>query len=307
MPRPHRVAVRAPAKVNLALSVGPRRRDGYHDLVSVFHAVSLVDEVRAEPAPPGRVTLGITGTQAAAVPRDGTNLAVRAARALADHAGTEQGVALHVTKGIPVAGGMAGGSADAAAALVACDALWGTALARDELLALAADLGADVPFSLVGGTAVGSGRGDRLTPALARGSFHWVFAVTAEGLSTPAVYAELDRLRAESPRRPVPRPTVAEAVMTALRSGDAEALGAALSNDLEPAACSLRPRLRNVLDGGRELGALGAVVSGSGPTCAFLAGDESHALDLAVGLTSAQAAADIRRVTGPVPGARIVG
>ena len=304
MPRPHRVAVRAPAKVNLALSVGPRRRDGYHDLVSVFHAVSLVDEVRAEPAPPGRVTLGITGTQAAAVPRDGTNLAVRAARALAHHAGTEQGVALHVTKGIPVAGGMAGGSADAAAALVACDALWGTGLSRGELATLAAQVGSDVPFSLTGGTAIGTGRGEVLAPVLARGRFQWVAALADGGLSTPDVYAECDRLREG---HEVPEPRVGPALMAALRAGDADALGAALHNDLEDAACSLRPALRQTLGTGREAGALGSIVSGSGPTVVFLARSPEHAIDIAVALSATGTCRAVKRCHGPVGGARIMG
>jgi 4-diphosphocytidyl-2-C-methyl-D-erythritol kinase len=298
-----RVTVRAPAKVNLALLVGPPRADGYHDLVSVFHAVSLYDELVARPAAEGSVLLDVHGQQAHVVPLDETNLAVRAARLLADYAGVDAGVALSITKGIPVAAGMAGGSADAAAALVACDALWGTGLGREELGTLAGRLGADVPFALIGGTTVGTGRGDRLTPALARGTYHWVFALSDEGLSTQAVYHELDRLRG---RNPVPRPTVPGAVMTALRSGDATALGQALRNDLERAVCALRPRLRFVLEAGRDLGALGAVVSGSGPTCAFVARDDEHALDLAVGLTATGVTSRVLRATGPAPGARVI-
>lgn len=303
MSLPGRVAVRAPAKVNLALSVGPLRSDGYHELVTVFHAVSLVDEVVAALAPPDEVEVEVVGEGADRVPLDGSNLAVRAARLLAEHTGVRAGVALHITKGIPVAGGMAGGSADAAATLVACDALWGTALGREELTGIAERLGADVPFGLVGGTAVGTGRGDRLTPALARGTYDWVFAVAEAGLSTPDVYAELDRLRG---RGAVPRPSVAPGVMAALRSGDPEALGAVLQNDLERAACALLPRLGFVLDAGRDLGALGAVLSGSGPTCAFLARDEEHGLDLAAGLTATGVATDVRRATGPAPGARVL-
>jgi len=303
MSLPGRVTVRAPAKVNLALLVGPRRTDGYHDVVSVFHAVSLYDEVVARPAARGTVLLSVEGADAESVPLDESNLALRAARLLADYAGVDSGVALSITKGIPVAGGMAGGSADAGAALVACDALWGTALGREELTSLASRLGADVPFTLMGGTAVGTGRGDRLTPALASGTFQWVFAISDEGLSTPDVYAELDRLRG---RNPIARPAVPGAIMSALRSGDAHALGKALHNDLERAACALRPRLRFVIDAGRDLGALGAVVSGSGPTCAFLARDDEHALDLAVGLTATGVASQVKRATGPAAGARLV-
>lgn len=295
------VTARAPGKVNLALVVGPLRDDGYHELVNVFHAVSLVDDVTATPA--DDVTCSVEGVHAERVPCDGTNLAVRAARLLAERTGVDDGVHLHISKQIPVAGGMAGGSADAAAALLACDALWQTALSKDDLLELAADLGSDVPFALVGGTAVGTGRGERLTPALARGEYEWVVALNEAGLSTPAVYGELDRLREG---RAVPGPSVPEDLMQALRSGDPEALGAALANDLEPAACSLAPELERTLEVGREYGALGAMVSGSGPTVAFLVRDHEQALDISVALTASGAADDVRRCRGPVPGARVL-
>jgi 4-diphosphocytidyl-2-C-methyl-D-erythritol kinase len=292
------VTVRAPGKVNLHLSVGPRRRDGYHDLATVFHAVSVYDEVTARPG--AGLSLVVDGPHT--VPRSMDNLASRAAVALAQHVGVAADVELHLRKEIPVAAGMAGGSADAAAALVACDALWGLGLSKAELLRVAAGLGSDVPFALVGGTAVGVGRGDQVTPALTQGKFHWVFAVADRGLSTPAVYAEIDRLRSG---RKTPRPRVSEDVMSALRSGDAAALGRALSNDLQPAACNLRHSLRLTLDVGEECGALGAIVSGSGPTCAFLVRDVEHGLDLAVGLSAAGVGRNVLRATGPVAGARV--
>lgn len=304
------VSVRVPGKVNLQLSVGGLRPDGYHDLVNVLHAVSLYDELSARPGFGVSVTVSGTGPEgsegsegpAGSVPLDGDNLAVRAAYALAEVAGVPADVALHISKGIPVAGGMAGGSADAAAALLACDQLWGCGLGRVELDRLAARLGADVPFALSGGTAVGVGRGDRLTPALARGRFHWVLAVADGGLPTPAVYAECDRLRGS---RRAGEPELSAALMSALRTGDAVGLGQALSNDLQPAALSLRPALRMTLGAGREHGALGALVSGSGPTCAFLARDEEHSIDLAVALSGAGVCRTVRRATGPVPGARL--
>lgn len=296
--------VRVPAKVNLQLSVGALRPDGYHDLVTVFHAVSLVDDVEATSAEPGTgVVLAVDGEGSRTLPLDGTNLAARAATLLAERVGVPPDVRLRLRKGIPVAGGMAGGSADAAGTLLACDALWGTRLERAELLELAEGLGADVPFALVGGTAVGVGTGTRLTPALARGRFHWVFALADAGLSTPEVYAECDRQR--SGTFP-PEPAVSEPLMAALLAGDPVALGRALCNDLQPAALALRPRLRRVLDVGVDLGALGAIVSGSGPTCAFLARDDEHALDLAVALSSAGVCRTVRRAEGPVPGARVV-
>ena len=295
------VTVRVPAKINLQLSVGGRRADGYHELVTVFHAVSLYDDVTAVPADDVRVT--VEGPQAALVPVDERNLAVRAALLLARRAGVEEGVHLHLRKDIPVAGGMAGGSADAAAALLACDALWHAGLSRDDLRELAAELGSDVPFALLGGTAIGTGRGERLTPALARGTHHWVLALADRTLSTPAVYGEIDRLRAG---RVLPEPYVSEGLMQALRSGDPQSLGASLVNDLQPAATSLDPLLEQTLAVGLEGGALGGQVCGSGPTVAFLVGDHEQAMDLSITLVAAGAATQVRRAHGPVPGARIV-
>ncbi len=297
------VTVRAPAKVNLQLSVGARREDGYHELTTVFHALSLYDDITATDHQGLRVTVaGDRDVELEDVPRDDRNLAARAARLLAEHVGAEPDVHLHVRKGIPVSGGMAGGSADAAAALVACDALWGCGLARDELAALAARLGSDAPFALVGGTAVGLGRGERLTPALGRGRFEWVLALAEGGLSTPEVYRECDRLRAG---RILPEPRVSERLMTALRSGESRSLGRALRNDLQPAACSLRPELRETLGVGEDAGALGGVVSGSGPTVAFLARDGEHALEIAVALGASAACRAVKRAHGPVAGARV--
>jgi 4-diphosphocytidyl-2-C-methyl-D-erythritol kinase len=308
------VSVRVPAKINLDLSIGPRASDGFHPLHTVFHAVSLYDDltIRAVPAadgaqPPGGVSIEVTGLGSDLVPLDETNLAVRAVRLLARRVGREYATAcpdLHLTlhKGIPVAGGMAGGSADAAAALVACDALWGSGLPREELIDLAADLGSDVAFALVGGTAVGSGRGERITSALARGQYHWVLVPSADGLSTAAVYAEHDRL---TRGRAATSPRVGDAVMQALRGADAPALGRALRNDLQDAACSLRPELADLLDLGIEYGALGGVVSGSGPTVAFLVRDHEQALDLSVALAASGSCPAVLRAHGPVPGARV--
>ena len=296
------VTVRVPAKVNVALSVGPRRPDGFHDLATVFHAVSLYDEVVARSAEDFSVTAEGVGSEQ--VPRDDSNLAMQAAQTLAAYSGVTSGAGLHIRKEIPVAAGMAGGSADAAGALVACDALWGTGLGRPELAILAARVGSDVPFALMGGTALGTGRGERLTPAMVGGVFHWVLAMSDHGLAAPAVYAKLDELRSN---RSIPALGVAPDVLAALRAADAYALGRLLDNDLQEAACALAPELTAILEAGRGLGALGAIVSGSGPTCAFLVRDVEHGIDLAIGLSSAQLAADVRRVTGPVSGPRIVG
>ena len=303
---PGAVTVRAPAKVNLELRVGPRRADGFHDLATVFQAVSLHDEISVTRWDDWQVVPA--GTYAALIPTDGDNLAVRAARLVAEQWDVDEKLSIRIDKDIPVAGGMAGGSADAAAALLACDQLWGLGLMRDELAELAASLGSDVPFPLTGGNAMGSGRGDQLAPVLARGTFHWVFAISDVGLSTPAVYAECDRLRDEGgSSTEVPEPQVSSELMAALRSGDPASLGAALHNDLEPAAFSLRPDLKELRDAGVEFGALGGIVSGSGPTVAFLTESHEASLDLSVSLAAADLCRDLRRAKGPVHGAHVVG
>jgi len=241
-------------------------------------------------------------------------------------------VAIEIRKRIPVAAGLAGGSADAAAALVACNELWGAGLSPQELAEVAGQVGSDVGFALFGGTAIGLGRGDQVTPVLATGTYHWVLAFAAEVLSTPAVYAACDRLREAQATSPdasgaaavagVPcsvgtsaagaagaagPPQLNTRLMAALRSGDPAELGPLLSNDLQPAAISLLPRLRQALAAGQEHGALGAIVSGSGPTCAYLARDGKHARDLAVALTGTGVCRSVVTVTGPAPGATVIG
>ena len=301
--------VRAPAKINLCLGVGPVREDGYHPLATVYQAVDVYDEVKATAVADGSLSVtvhfdGDRDREVSAVPEDDNNLAIRAARLLREESGITEGAALAIRKVIPVAGGMAGGSADAAAALVACNELWGTGLTRTDLEKIAAEIGSDVPFLIHGGIAMGGGRGELISPVLARGSYHWVFAIAAEGLSTKAVYAEFDRLNAD---RDVPEPEVPDDLLAALRAGDAAALGDALSNDLTEAALSLRPELAGAIDVGLECDALGAILSGSGPTAMFLARDERHALDIAFALTSSQVCADTAQATGPVQGARLIG
>ncbi len=298
------VTVRVPAKVNLQLSVGPREANGYHNLVSVFQAVSIFDDVTLTKSHPGSgVTIAVTGDQTHGVPEDDSNLAVKAAKLIGEKFDLDVDVHIEVKKSIPVAGGMAGGSADAAATLVAMDALYKLEATREELLELGSQLGSDVPFMITGGTAVGTGRGDQLTAALSRGTYHWVFALSTVGLSTPAVYAECDRMRAELE---VADPKVSDTLMQALLTADAEAVGDALTNDLQKPACSLRPALSLVLDVGRDFGALGAIVSGSGPTVAFLVADEEAGLDLAVALTASGVVGSVARATGPVHGARVI-
>lgn len=301
------ITVRVPAKVNVQLGVGGLRADGFHDLANVFFAVALGDEVTAT-AGEG-VTLSCSGPDADQVPLDDSNLAARAARLLAAHHGIEPGVHLHIAKDIPVAGGMAGGSADGAAALVACDALWGLDTPLRTLLDLAAELGSDVPFALLGGVALGRGRGEILEPLPVDGTFHWVFAVADGGLSTPAVFRECDRLREEagtgSGEADVPTPDADPALLAALATGDPAALAGALTNDLQAAALSLRPSLAATLAAGTAAGAIGALVSGSGPTCAFLVKDAESAVAVAAALTASGTCRAARPTYGPVPGAAV--
>ncbi|MFF0437247.1 4-(cytidine 5'-diphospho)-2-C-methyl-D-erythritol kinase [Streptomyces sp. NPDC004327] len=295
------VTVRVPAKVNVQLAVGGARADGFHDLANVFLAVSLYDEVTATPAE--TLTITCEGPDADQVPLDRTNLAARAAELLAARHGISPDVHLHIAKDIPVAGGMAGGSADGAGALLACDALWGLDTPRAELLDICAELGSDVPFSLVGGAALGVGRGEKLTGLPVGGTFHWVFAVADGGLSTPAVYGEFDRL---TEGVAVPEPAAAPALLDALRTGDAVALAGALANDLQPAALSLRPSLAATLTAGTQAGALAGLVSGSGPTTAFLVKDAEAAASVAAALIASGTCRTARVATSPAAGASVL-
>ncbi|MGW0947146.1 4-(cytidine 5'-diphospho)-2-C-methyl-D-erythritol kinase [Streptomyces sp. NPDC002623] len=295
------VTVRVPAKVNVQLAVGAARADGFHDLANVFLAVGLYDEVTVTPADGLRVTC--EGPDADQVPLDVTNLAARAAIALAGRYGRAADVHLHIAKDIPVAGGMAGGSADCAGALVACDALWGTGASQEELLEICAELGSDVPFSLVGGAALGTGRGEKLTALEVGGAFHWVFAVAERGLSTPAVFREFDRL---AQGRDIPEPIASRDLLDALAKGDPDALAATLSNELQPAALSLFPELADTLAAGRAAGALATLVSGSGPTTAHLARDAASAAKIAQALTVSGTCRSVRVASGPAPGAAVV-
>jgi 4-diphosphocytidyl-2-C-methyl-D-erythritol kinase len=300
---PLSVTVRVPAKVNLHLGVGPLRPDGKHQLHTIYQAVSLYDEVTIEASADGSLTVEVVGEHVEDVPLGDDNLAVQAVRAVSALAGVEPAAHLTLRKGIPVGGGLAGGSADAAAALVAADALWHCGFERTVLERLAAGLGSDVAFLLHGGTALGTGHGEVVSPVLSRGEWHWVLAVAETGLSTPSVYAELDRQRGPDDTASAP---VADGVLAALRAGDVVALGHSLRNDLQSPALQLRPNLARVLAAGQELGAAGGIVSGSGPTVALLATTPGEAIRIASALAGYDVCRTVRRASGPVPGARIV-
>ena len=298
------VVARVPAKVNLQLSVGPLGSDGYHEVITVFQAISLFDDVSVATAPVGNgLTIDISGQTSSGVPADSSNLAIRAADLMIKTYDLPTDLVIKLKKEIPVAGGMAGGSADAAGVIVGLDSLFELGLSRDEMESVGSKIGSDVPFSICGGVAIGSGRGDQITPALAKGNYFWVLALSGQGLATPSVYQECDRLREGLS---ITTPQVSEPLMQALRAGDAKALRKSLSNDLQSAACSLRPALRLVLDVGVDYGALGGIVSGSGPTVAFLVSSDEHAMDLTVALSASGVVSSVVRATGPVPGARII-
>jgi 4-diphosphocytidyl-2-C-methyl-D-erythritol kinase len=298
------VTVRVPAKVNLQLSVGPKEADGYHNLVSVFQAISIFDDITIKLGEPGSgLTISVTGDQTHGVPADANNLAAKAVSLISKEYDLKVDAHIEIKKSIPVAGGMAGGSADAAGTIIGIDYLYSLDMTREEMIEIAAKIGSDVPFMLSGGTAIGTGHGDQLTAALSRGTYHWVLAVSTVGLSTPAVYAECDRLRGELE---IVEPQTNEALMQSLLAADASGVGAALVNDLQLAACSLRPAIRLVLDVGQEYGALGAIVSGSGPTVAFLVEDQDSGLDLAVALTSSGVVGSVVQAYGPVAGAKVI-
>jgi 4-diphosphocytidyl-2-C-methyl-D-erythritol kinase len=312
------VQVRVPGKVNLQLSVGPKGDDGYHNIATIFQAVSLYDDVRVRLSGSNssrndqdkkfekvsdKFYLSIRSEHPGFIPVDKNNLAIKAAQLMFKKFELSEELEISIEKNIPVAGGMAGGSADAAGVIIAVDSLFNLGLSKSEMEELGSELGSDVPFSISGGTAIGTGKGDRLTPVLARGNYFWVFALSSTGLSTPAVYGECDRLREGMQ---ISQPQINESLMQALSSGDAKALGKSLHNDLQLAACSIRPALRLILDVGMDYGALGAIVSGSGPTVAFLASDDDHGLDLVVALTSSGVVGNVVRAGGPVVGASII-
>jgi 4-diphosphocytidyl-2-C-methyl-D-erythritol kinase len=291
--------VRAPAKINLHLAVGAARPDGFHPLHTVYQAIGLYDDLTVEDAPTWGLTLETADyIEATQVPLDGANIVDRAADLLAAHHGLPRLGAVSIAKEIPVAGGLAGGSADAAAALVALDRLWGAETSDEDLLALAARLGSDVPFALVGGTALGTGRGEVVAPVADHGTWWWVAVPSTEGLSTPAVYRHFDKLFPDAPATPAP----ADALLAALDAGDPMLLAAALHNDLEPAALDLRPDLESLIARGEAAGALRGMVTGSGPTCVFLCESGDHARDVAAALGDPV----VLVANGPVAGAHLV-
>lgn len=296
------VTVRASAKINLHLGVGGVRPDGFHELHTVYQAVTLHDDLTVAPADDWTVE---SRTRAyvdhTALPATEDNIVTRAARLLAAEHGLKATGRVVVDKAIPVAGGLAGGSADAAAALVALDSLWGAHTPRHRLLELAGELGSDVPFAVLGGTGLGTGHGEQVEPVPDPGSWWWVIVTSRQGLSTPAVYRHFDKLYPHA----APEPPQADALLAALMSRDPHALARTLHNGLQEPAFDLRPDLRRLVAQGEELGALRGLVSGSGPTCVFLCESEAHAHLVAARLGVA-GHETVLTAQGPAAGATVV-
>ena len=305
------VSVSAPGKVNLFLALGAARPDGYHPLNTVFAQIGLSETVTvsalqaltttapqpgsapaAQPdsapaAQPDSVPAAQTGSPRIElaltrpdnnVPLDHTNLAYRAAQAVAQQA-AQRGldtpdVHILLDKAVPVAGGMAGGSADAAATLKACNEFWRVGLSLEELAQLGAQLGADVPFGLYGGVALGTGRGDLIEPLKAApGPYYWTFALQDKGLSTAAVFKHFDATVQAPPAADMPP----EQLLAALEAGDVAEVSRHIRNDLQATAIELRPELGQLIDLAERAGALAAMVSGSGPTVAALSSSRAAA------------------------------
>lgn len=286
------VGVRVPAKINLFLAVRGRAPDGYHDLVTILQTISLYDHLRVgvygppgrghHPAARRRMRIELHQEVLEGLPEGDDNIAVKAARMLGSLRGVldpehqpqdseaEPRTLLELDKTIPLAAGLAGGSADAAGALIALNELWGCDLSTAELREVAAELGSDVPFCVGGGTALATGRGATPAPVLCGGTFHWVVCEADEPLATGAVYRAWDDTCQPTDAEPEP-------VLVALREGDPAALGRALHNELEPAALTLQPTLRQGRRTLEAAGALGVVVAGSGPTLLALARDAGDA------------------------------
>lgn len=293
------LTVRAAAKINLLLGVGAPRPDGFHTLVTVYQAISLYDDLMVTEAGELTVETHVADhVSTGLLPPPGQNIVDRAAAVLSAHHGRDVTGHVNVDKAIPIAGGLAGGSADAAAALVGLDRLHDLGTTDDDLLALAARLGSDVPFALLGGTALGLGHGELLTLVADHGSWWWVVVPNPVGMSTPAVYARFDELNPDAPADP----GAADVLLEAVASGNVHRLAGALRNDLEPAAFDLRPELVGLIERGRAAGALRGLVSGSGPTCVFLCESGHHARAVAAALSEPV----VLVAHGPVAGAHVV-
>lgn len=247
--------VNAYAKINLTLGIEGIRQDGYHQVEMIMQAVELHDSLAFEDAPAG-ISIESDSPE---IPPGPENLVYRAASLLQEYTGCGRGVRIKLTKKIPVAAGLAGGSTDAAAALRALNSLWDLNLPEGDLYKLGERLGADVPFCLMGGTALARGKGELLTPVAGAQGLGVVLVKPSFGVSTARVYRMYDLLP------PGPQPDTG-AMISALGRGDLHAIGSLLHNSLERVTAGLHPEIKQIKQGLREAGAAGALMSGSGPT-----------------------------------------
>ncbi len=284
------ITASAPGKINLYFAVGPKLANGYHEVCSVYLALNLRELVSVEESPKYSIEVSGNINNLPSVPTDESNLVVKAAKLV-----TDETIAFKINKQVPIAGGMGGGSADAAAALVAVSALVETHVPLDSV-----KLGADVPFALIGGVALGTGVGEELTPLTLKGKLHIVLIPSEGQLSTPVVYNHLDELRENADLIPETAPTRPTELIEALEAGNVDEIAKLAHNDLQWAALSLKPELQEIIDRAKASGALTAMVSGSGPTVFAIARDQLSANQIA-----AEFGGTAIVTTGPSAGAKI--
>jgi 4-diphosphocytidyl-2-C-methyl-D-erythritol kinase len=270
------VRVLGRAKLNLVLRVIGKRSDGFHEIWSVMQTVALADEVTIRSAARTEVHFELAASLSG-IPPEAPDLVARAVELFASRAGLGERAEVEVVKRIPMAAGLAGGSADAAAALVGMNAIAGGPMDSERLEALGAELGSDVPFSLRGGMAVATGRGERLASLPAGRRLWWVLGVSEFQLKTGDVYAHVRPRASWDGAEP-------GVLLETVRAGSAEEVARYLSNDLEAAALEMAPLLRGRKAAVLGAGALGVVVSGSGPTIAGLCRNQEHAAEVAARL-----------------------
>lgn len=282
---------RAFAKINLHLDITAKNADGYHAVQTVMQTVSLCDEITLTPREDEVISITCNRGD---VPCDGSNLAVRAANRYFDAVGMRRGFRIHIEKYIPMAAGMAGGSADAAAVLRGLNRFFGELLAEDDLCRVGARLGADVPFCVMGGTAYAEGIGERLRACAPMPDCYILVACGGEGVSTPWAFGLLDE-RFSNFDGSCYTPRGVEKLMESMKKGDVTAVAESLYNVFEEPICAERPVAENIRGQMFACGALGAMMSGSGPSVFGIFRDETDAQDAKMRLLQMGVFAEICR------------